>query len=211
KLGSCAPGFAHCSGPERALRQQVSNTSQKPVASLWPVTTCPFWTRSSSKRCCPARSGFSRKQTTGLNGGLKAPSCGNVLIQSGPVNAVNQLVDLIESADGAGLYPEGPRSRDGRLSRARTAVGWLALTTGAPVVPVGLVDTDKLQPPGKSIILPRKFEIRVGEPVHVEKLGPKHGLPIRRETTDRIMQEIAKLTGQERVDSYNKRPDETAS
>jgi len=131
--------------------------------------------------------------------------------QSASVNALNQLVDFIESGDGVGIYPEGTRSRDGRLYRGRTGVGWLALTTGAPVVPVGLVDTDKLQPPGKSIILPRKFEIRVGEPVHVEKLGPKHGLPIRRETTDRIMQEIAKLTGQERVNSYNKRPDETAS
>ena len=61
------------------------------------------------------------------------------------------------------------------------------------------------------MIIPRKFQIRVGEPVHVEKLGPKHGLPIRRKTTDLVMEKIAELTGQERVDSYNKRPDETAS
>src|SRR5699024_2497717 len=64
---------------------------------------------------------------------------------------------------------------------------------------------------GKRIILPRKFELRVGEPVQVEHLGPKHGLPIRRQTTDLIMEKIAELTGQERVDAYNKRPDETAS
>lgn len=131
--------------------------------------------------------------------------------QSASVNALNQLVDFIEAGDGVGIYPEGTRSRDGRLYRGRTGVGWLALTTGAPVIPVGLVDTDKLQPPGKRVILPRKFEIRVGEPIHVEKLGPKHGLPIRRQTTDLIMEKIAELTGQERVDSYNKRPDETAS
>lgn len=131
--------------------------------------------------------------------------------QSASVNALNQLVDFIEAGDGVGIYPEGTRSRDGRLYRGRTGVGWLALTTGAPVVPVGLIGTDRLQPPGKRIILPRKFELRVGEPIHVEHLGPKHGLPIRRETTDRIMEKIAELTGQERVDSYNKRPDETAS
>ena len=131
--------------------------------------------------------------------------------QSASVNALNQLVDFIEAGDGVGIYPEGTRSRDGRLYRGRTGVGWLALTTGAPVIPVGLIDTDKLQPPGKRIMLPRKFQIRVGEPIHVEKLGPKHGLPIRRNTTDLIMEKIAELTGQERVDSYNKRPDETAS
>ena len=131
--------------------------------------------------------------------------------QSASVNALNQLVDFIEAGDGVGIYPEGTRSRDGRLYRGRTGVGWLALTTGAPVIPVGLIDTDKLQPPGKRIMLPRKFQIRVGEPIHVQKLGPKHGLPIRRETTDLIMEKIAELTGQQRVDSYNKRPDETAS
>ena len=131
--------------------------------------------------------------------------------QSASVNALTQLVDFIEAGDGVGIYPEGTRSRDGRLYRGRTGVGWLALTTGAPVVPVGLIDTDKLQPPGKRVIIPRKFQIRVGEPVHVEKLGPKHGLPIRRKTTDLVMEKIAELTGQERVDSYNKRPDATAS
>jgi len=131
--------------------------------------------------------------------------------QSASVNALTQLVNFIEAGDGVGIYPEGTRSRDGRLYRGRTGVGWLALTTGVPVVPVGLIGTDKLQPPGKRIILPRKFELRVGEPVQVEHLGPKHGLPIRRQTTDLIMEKIAELTGQERVDSYNKRPDETAS
>lgn len=131
--------------------------------------------------------------------------------QSASVNALNQLVDFIEAGDGVGIYPEGTRSRDGRLYRGRTGVGWLALTTGAPVIPVGLVGTDRLQPPGKRIIVPRKFEVRVGEPIQVEKLGPKHGLPIRRQTTDLIMEKIAELTGQQRVDSYNKRPDETAS
>ncbi|GAA4109270.1 lysophospholipid acyltransferase family protein [Enteractinococcus coprophilus] len=131
--------------------------------------------------------------------------------QSASVNALNQLVDFIEAGDGVGIYPEGTRSRDGRLYRGRTGVGWLALTTGVPVIPVGLIGTDKLQPPGRNIILPRKFQLRVGEPIQVEKLGPKHGLPIRRQTTDKIMAAIADLTQQERVATYNKRPDETAS
>src|SRR5699024_7193973 len=83
-----------------------------------------------------------------------------------------------------------------RLYRGRTGVGWLALTTGVPVIPVGLIDTDKLQPPGKNIILPRKFEVHVGPPIHVEHHGPKHVLQLRRQTTDTIMDKIPALTGQ---------------
>ncbi|GAA2042483.1 lysophospholipid acyltransferase family protein [Yaniella flava] len=142
-------------------------------------------------------------------------SVGSIPVERGDhsasVTALKQLVDFIEAGDGVGIYPEGTRSRDGRLYRGRTGVGWLALTTGIPVIPVGLIGTDKLQPPGKRIVLPRKFEIRVGEPVQVEKLGPKHGMKLRRQTTDDIMERIAELTEQERVDEYNKRPDETAS
>ena len=53
-------------------------------------------------------------------------------------------------ADGGafGIYPEGTRSRDGRLYRGRTGVAQLALTSGAPIVPVGLIGTDRLQPVG---------------------------------------------------------------
>lgn len=142
-------------------------------------------------------------------------SVGSIPVERGDhsasVTALKQLVDFVGDGDGVGIYPEGTRSRDGRLYRGRTGVGWLALSTGVPVIPVGLIGTDRLQPPGKNVILPRKFEIRVGEPIEVEHLGPKHGLQIRRKTTHRIMEKISELTGQERVDEYNKRPDETAS
>ena len=53
---------------------------------------------------------------------------------------------ILRRGDVFGLYPEGTRSRNGRLYRGRTGVGWLALASGAPVVPVGLVGTDRVQP-----------------------------------------------------------------
>src|SRR2546421_2207796 len=52
-----------------------------------------------------------------------------------------------------GIYPEGTRSPDGRLYRGKTGVARLALESGATVVPVGMLDSDEIQPPGK--ILPR--------------------------------------------------------
>jgi 1-acyl-sn-glycerol-3-phosphate acyltransferase len=114
-------------------------------------------------------------------------------------------------ADGGafGIYPEGTRSRDGRLYRGRTGVAQLALTSGAPIVPIGLLDTDQLQPVGSN--RPRLVRVTVtfGEPIDVR--GQYDGVPpgrARRDITDRVMTEIQKLTGQEEAGVYNERPPE---
>ncbi|MGL5816991.1 MAG: lysophospholipid acyltransferase family protein [Phycicoccus sp.] len=105
-----------------------------------------------------------------------------------------------------GIYPEGTRSRDGRLYRGRTGVAWLALTAGVPVVPVGLTGTDEVQPVGSNRPRLAKVVVRFGTPVLPE---PYAGLPAgraRRALTDTVMDAIAGLTGQERVDRYNELP-----
>ena len=111
-------------------------------------------------------------------------------------------------ADGGafGIYPEGTRSRDGRLYRGRTGVAQLALTSGAPIVPIGLVGTERLQPVGSN--RPRLVRVTVtfGEPIDVR--GRYDGVPpgrARREITDQVMAEIAKLSGQEAAGVYNDR------
>ena len=126
--------------------------------------------------------------------------------QAASVQALKTLLELLEQGDGVGIYPEGTRSRDGRLYRGRTGVGWLALTTGAPVVPVGLIGTEALQPAGKKGIRPQHFTVRIGEPLVFERTGPGHSLPARRSATDAVMDSIAGLTGQERAPHYNQSP-----
>ncbi|WP_150462610.1 lysophospholipid acyltransferase family protein [Nesterenkonia ebinurensis] len=126
--------------------------------------------------------------------------------QSGAVEALYELTSIISSGHGVGIYPEGTRSRDGRLYRGKNGVGWLALATGAPVIPVGLRGTEKLQHPDKNMMRPAKFQMHVGQPLQFEKLGEKHSMKPRKEATNAVMDAIAALSGQERVDEYNARP-----
>lgn len=123
--------------------------------------------------------------------------------QAASVQALKTLLDILEDGKGIGIYPEGTRSRDGILYRGRTGVGWLALATGAPVIPVGLIGTENLQPAGEKGFRPHRFTMKVGEPLYFDKTGPDHSLPARRQVTDRIMDAIAELSGQERSTSYN--------
>ncbi|MGL5867389.1 MAG: lysophospholipid acyltransferase family protein, partial [Dermatophilaceae bacterium] len=105
-----------------------------------------------------------------------------------------------------GIYPEGTRSRDGRLYRGRTGVAWLALTGGVPVVPVGLTGTDEVQPVGSNRPRLAKVTVQFGPPISPTRY---HGMPAgraRRALTDAVMDEIAGLTGQERADRYNDLP-----
>jgi 1-acyl-sn-glycerol-3-phosphate acyltransferase len=102
-----------------------------------------------------------------------------------------------------GIYPEGTRSPDGRLYRGRTGVGFLALHSGAPVIPVAMVGTEKILPPGHRIPRPGKIEIRIGEPMpFTEFRGQPAGARQRRAVTDEVVQAIQKLSGQEFVPMY---------
>ncbi|NHN56779.1 1-acyl-sn-glycerol-3-phosphate acyltransferase [Calidifontibacter sp. DB0510] len=105
-----------------------------------------------------------------------------------------------------GIYPEGTRSRDGRLYRGRTGVAHLALTAGVPIVPVGLIGTQNVQPVGTNRLTRAPFTVSFGAPIQVE--GRFDGMPTgraRRELTDEVMDAIAALSGQERADGYNER------
>jgi 1-acyl-sn-glycerol-3-phosphate acyltransferase len=115
-------------------------------------------------------------------------------------------LEVLGRGDAFGIYPEGTRSRDGRLYRGRTGVAHLALTSGAPVVPVGLQGTQDLQPVGSRLPRLAKVTVRFGAPLRFEGYD---GLPVgraRREVTDRVMAAIRELSGQEEAGVYNERP-----
>lgn len=119
---------------------------------------------------------------------------------------------VLADGNAFGIYPEGTRSRDGRLYRGRTGVGWLALESGAPVVPVALVGTDRVQPIGARVPRPAPVQVRFGEPVDpapwIAAVARTGGAgKARREITDAVMERIAAMSDQPAAGVYNERPD----
>jgi 1-acyl-sn-glycerol-3-phosphate acyltransferase len=118
--------------------------------------------------------------------------------------------DMLESALGLlrggalfGIYPEGTRSPDGRLYRGRTGIGWLALSSGLPVIPVAMIGTDRVLPPGSKIPRLSRISVRVGEPLAFDALrASSAGARQRRAVTDEVMRAIRALSGQEYVPMY---------
>jgi 1-acyl-sn-glycerol-3-phosphate acyltransferase len=109
------------------------------------------------------------------------------------------------------IYPEGTRSRDGRLHRGHTGVASLALATGATVVPVALLGTQRVQPVGARIPRLAPMEVRFGRPLDFSRYEGLEGSPvIRRAVTDEVMDAIATLSDQEYVDHYHPLPGRVA-
>ncbi len=118
--------------------------------------------------------------------------------------------DMLEAALGLlrggqlfGIYPEGTRSPDGRLYRGRTGVAWLALNSGVPVLPVAMIGTDRVLPPGHAVPRVRQVGIRIGKPLTFEAYREEKAQgKARRAVTDQVIQAIQDLSGQEYVPVY---------
>ena len=115
---------------------------------------------------------------------------------------LESALDLLRRGGLFGMYPEGTRSPDGRLYRGRTGVGWLALASGVPVIPVAMVGTDKVLAPGSRLPRPGRIEIRIGEPMTFGQYAGQPPARQRRTITDEVVQAIGKLSGQEYVPMY---------
>jgi 1-acyl-sn-glycerol-3-phosphate acyltransferase len=99
-----------------------------------------------------------------------------------------------------GIYPEGTRSPDGRLYKGRTGIARLAIESGAPIIPVAMFNTEKIQPTGQVIPNIQRVGMTFGEPMYFD--GDSTDLAYLRVVTDQIMNRIQELSGQEYVDEY---------
>jgi 1-acyl-sn-glycerol-3-phosphate acyltransferase len=110
---------------------------------------------------------------------------------------------LLQQGQLFGIYPEGTRSPDGRLYRGRPGVGWLALKSGLPVIPVALSGTRKVLPPGRMIPRPGRIGVTIGKPLALapELFDAPPG-KARRQIADQVMAAIQQLSGQEYVPMF---------
>ncbi|WP_328317038.1 lysophospholipid acyltransferase family protein [Streptomyces sp. NBC_00388] len=118
--------------------------------------------------------------------------------------AVRSGVEVLARGELFGIYPEGTRSPDGRLYRGKPGgLARVALASGAPVIPVAMIDTEKIQPPGQVVPKLMRPGIRIGKPLDFSRYyGMENDRFILRSVTDEVMYEIMKLSGQEYVDIY---------
>ena len=135
-------------------------------------------------------------------------SCGQIPIRreggSASERALASATDVLRRGKVFGIYPEGTRTRDGLLHRGHTGVARLALGCGVPIVPIGLVGTDDVQPiDSRMPKLFRRVTIRFGEPIDPARYaGRENDRMTLRELTDEVLYEIAQLSGYEYVDTY---------
>jgi 1-acyl-sn-glycerol-3-phosphate acyltransferase len=112
--------------------------------------------------------------------------------------------EVLKAGKMLGIYPEGTRSPDGRLYRGKTGPARLALRTGAPIIPIGLIGTDDVLPVGVKVPRLAKVGIRIGRPIDFSSRygGMSDDRFALRSATDELMYELMMLTGQEYVDEY---------
>ncbi|MGX6605057.1 lysophospholipid acyltransferase family protein [Micromonosporaceae bacterium Da 78-11] len=118
------------------------------------------------------------------------------------LTAFDGAIPVLQGGDMVAVYPEGTRSPDGRLYRGRTGAARLAVAAGVPIIPVGMIGTEKVQPIGQPYPMPfrGKVTIKFGKPI--DTTGRSDDRTALRELTDEVMAEIQKLTGQEYVPRY---------
>jgi len=117
--------------------------------------------------------------------------------------SLNTGLKVLHDGEVLGIYPEGTRSPDGRLYRGRTGVARMILEGNVPVVPVAMIDTEKIMPQGTTIPKVQRLGIVIGEPLDFSRFaGLESDRFILRSITDEIMYELNRLSGQEYVDVY---------
>ena len=117
--------------------------------------------------------------------------------------ALRTGLQVLQQAQVLALYPEGTRSPDGRLYRGKTGIARMALESGVPVVPVGIVGMFELQPTGRMMPKFGRVTLKIGKPLDFSRYsGMEDDRFVLRSITDEIMYELMLLSGQEYVDTY---------
>jgi 1-acyl-sn-glycerol-3-phosphate acyltransferase len=130
---------------------------------------------------------------------------------SAAAGAIATGLKILAAGELFGIYPEGTRSPDGKLYRGRTGVARMALDAKVPVIPVVVIGSDVVAPPGKIFGTYARPRVVFGKALDFSRYeGMQDDRYVLRSITDEIMYEIMTLSGQEYVDIYATRAKELA-
>lgn len=111
--------------------------------------------------------------------------------------SIEEAIKYLKNRGIVQIFPEGTRSKDGKLKKAYNGVAKLALKTKVSVLPVGIIDSHKVLPKGKIFPRFKRCEVKIGKPIHFENYyDKKFDNKTLEEVTRRIMKQIGKLIGQ---------------
>jgi 1-acyl-sn-glycerol-3-phosphate acyltransferase len=132
---------------------------------------------------------------------------GGVFIQRGEVDrgALSSAVRWLQAGKVWGMAPEGTRSPDGTMKRGKTGVAYLADSSGALIVPMGLVGAEKITSSLKRLRRQR-VSLRIGVPFKLPPLDGDNRAASLRANTDEVMCRIAALLPESYRGIYADRP-----
>jgi len=112
--------------------------------------------------------------------------------------AIRQAVHYLQEGKVCGLFPEGTRSRTGKMQKAFTGAAKLSLLSGSPIIPVGIIGTYEIMSPHENFPHLSKSKINIGKPMHFHQFKNQKDDPrTLRKITNQVMLKIAELSEQE--------------
>src|ERR1700733_11258997 len=105
--------------------------------------------------------------------------------------ALDTAKRLLDEGKLLGMYPEGSRSPDGRLYKGKTGLARLVLETGVPVIPVAMIGTRVVNPPGTTMLRFGRVTVRFGKPMDFSRFeGMSGNRFIERAVIDEVIYEL---------------------
>jgi len=118
----------------------------------------------------------------------------------GGARGLKAILDRLLAGGAIILFPEGTRSRDGRLQSARSGIGLTVIKSTAPVVPVRVFGTFEAFGRHMRFPRPRRIIVKYGQPMLFKALREEAKVcskprlkQIYQQVADEIMAEIARL------------------
>lgn len=120
------------------------------------------------------------------------------------IESLNRSVEDLHKGECVIIFPEGTRSRDGRVQAFRKGAFRLALQTGMPVLPISVAGTDRVQPSDTVDLFPGPIGLHIHEPIEVEGRSEEELQELMEKSRERIIDGKVSLEEDLGLTSYDR-------